>query len=131
MHAECFCGNVIIEIDGTPDWVSYCHCRSCRKATGAPVAAYASFKNNVLSTKSGALKFYESSPGTKWGSCSICNSPVTYQSSKYPNDTHFHLITIDAHESLRPHSHVHFEEKVSWIDIADDYPTYDGSGPDE
>lgn len=130
MQAECFCGDIKIEISGPPDWVSYCHCNSCRKATGAPVTAYASFKNTLLSVKSGKLNFYESSPGTKWGSCSVCHSPVSYQSKKYPEDTHFHLITISAYEDLRPDSHVHVEEKVQWLNIEDDCPKYEGNGPE-
>ena len=131
MQAECFCGGTKIEISGSPDSVSYCHCNSCRKATGAPVTAYASFKNSSLSFRSGELNFYESSPGTKWGSCSVCHSPVTYQSRKYPEETHFHLMTIGAYGDLPPGSHVHFEEKVRWMDIADDHPKYEGSGPDD
>jgi len=75
MISSCFCGSVNIDINGKPEWVSYCHCLSCRKATGAPVTAYASFRNSDLEYKTGDVQYYESSPGTKWGSCSVCNSP--------------------------------------------------------
>ncbi len=129
MQARCFCGDVRLVIAGSPDWVSYCHCKSCRKATGAPVTAYASFKNSLLSFESGKLNIYESSPGTKWGSCSKCHSPVSYQADKCPDDTHLHLITIDEYAELIPDSHVHFEEKVVWMNILDDHPKYQGSGP--
>lgn len=128
MISKCFCGSVQIEIAGSPDWVSYCHCNSCRKATGAPVTAYASFKNDLLTWRTGSVDYYESSPGTKWGSCSVCHSPMTYQAKKYPVETHIHLITIDECNDLRPESHVHCEESVPWLDLADELPRYDGSG---
>ena len=130
MISSCFCGSVKIEINGNPEWVSYCHCLSCRKATGAPVTAYASFKNTDLEYKAGDIQYYESSPGTKWGSCSKCNSPLTYQALKYPADTHIHLITIDKHSELSPDSHVHVEESVPWFTISDKHPKYQGSSDD-
>lgn len=131
MISKCFCEATKIEISGTPCWVGYCHCEDCRRATGAPVTAYASFKNNLLTFNSGELSHYESSPGTYWGSCSVCHSPMTYQSKKYPDDTHFHLITIDTYEDLSPDFHVHCSETVCWLNIADDWPKYEGSSPDD
>ena len=34
------CGAVRYEVRGEPFLVSYCHCRSCRKHNGGPVAGY-------------------------------------------------------------------------------------------
>lgn len=130
MRSRCFCETVEFAIAGVPEWVAYCHCEDCRRATGAPVTAYASFKNEVLELISGTLLYFESSPGTLWGSCSVCHSPITYQCEKYPEETHIHLITIDAHDDLSPDIHVHCSEKVRWLDIADDWPKYEEAGPD-
>lgn len=127
MISRCFCESTTIEISGSPEWVAYCHCEDCRRATGAPVTAYASYGNEFLSYLSGALSYYESSPGTRWGSCSDCHSPMTYQSKKYPAETHLHLITIDMYDELSPNFHVHVKESVHWLTIADDWPRYEGS----
>ena len=40
----CLCGAVRFTAEGAPKWTSYCHCQSCRRHTGAPVAAYAGFE---------------------------------------------------------------------------------------
>ncbi len=127
MISTCFCESIHIEISGTPEWVAYCHCRDCRMATGAPVTAYASFRNEYLKYLSGRLSHFESSPGTRWGSCSQCHSPLTYQTRKYPDETHLHLITIDRYDELSPNFHVHCSEQVRWLKIADDWPKHAGS----
>ncbi len=128
MISRCFCESTQIEISGIPEWIAYCHCEDCRRATGAPVTAYASYRNEYLVHVSGVLEYYESSPGTKWGSCSECHSPITYQSQKYPEETHLHLLSIDKHEELSPDFHVHCSEQVRWLTIADDWPKYEGTG---
>ena len=130
MIARCFCESTKIEVSGVPDWVAYCHCEDCRRVTGAPVTAYASYKDECLEYKSGALNYYESSPGTKWGSCSVCHSPMTYQTKKYLNETHIHIITIDEHDELSPDFHVHCSEAVRWFTIADEWPRYEGNSDD-
>lgn len=40
----CFCGAVEIEVTGAPEEMGYCHCRSCRTYSGAPLVAYLLFK---------------------------------------------------------------------------------------
>lgn len=127
MIARCFCESTKIEISGTPLWVAYCHCEDCRRMTGAPVTAYASFRNEYLKLQAGELQYYESSPGIDWGSCSNCHAPMTYQALKYPDETHLHLITIDKFDDLTPNFHVHCSEGVRWLNIADNWPRYDGS----
>ena len=39
-HGACFCGAIEIEVTGAPVEMGYCHCRSCRAYSGAPVAAF-------------------------------------------------------------------------------------------
>ena len=39
----CRCGAVRFEASAEPFHISYCHCSDCRRATGAPVAAYVGF----------------------------------------------------------------------------------------
>jgi hypothetical protein len=39
-QGECFCGAVRIEVAGEPKAMGYCHCRSCRSWSAAPVNAF-------------------------------------------------------------------------------------------
>jgi hypothetical protein len=56
-HAgTCFCGAVAIEARGAPLEMGYCHCRSCRQHSGAPVSAYLLWKaEDVRVTRGAAL----------------------------------------------------------------------------
>ena len=39
-HGRCFCGAIEIEATGEPQSMGYCHCRSCRSWSAAPVNAF-------------------------------------------------------------------------------------------
>jgi hypothetical protein len=53
MHTgSCFCGAVELEVEGAPEGMGYCHCRSCRSWSGGPVNAFSLWKpENVRVTK--------------------------------------------------------------------------------
>ena len=40
-RGSCLCGEVRFEIDGFTDYVSYCHCKLCRKFHGAAFSTMA------------------------------------------------------------------------------------------
>src|SRR5262245_56743801 len=44
----CFCGAVEIEVTGPPIEMGYCHCKSCRSYSGAPVSAYSLWKSENI-----------------------------------------------------------------------------------
>lgn len=43
-QGECFCGAVKIEVNGEPEGMGYCHCRSCRSWSGGPVNGFTLWK---------------------------------------------------------------------------------------
>ncbi len=45
----CMCGAVRYELDDAGSVANYCHCRSCRMATGGPVAAFVDLKPGAFS----------------------------------------------------------------------------------
>ncbi len=51
-QGECFCGTVKIEVEGEPEGMGYCHCRSCRSWSGGPVNGFTLWKpENVRYTQ--------------------------------------------------------------------------------
>jgi hypothetical protein len=50
----CFCGAVELEVTGVPEAMGYCHCRSCRSWSGAPVNAFSLWKPVAVRIKSGS-----------------------------------------------------------------------------
>src|SRR3954453_23911226 len=50
----CFCGAVEVEVAGSPEVMGYCHCRSCRWWSAAPVNAFTLWKPEAVRVTSGA-----------------------------------------------------------------------------
>jgi hypothetical protein len=51
---SCFCGAVTVEVTGSPEAMGYCHCRSCRSWSGAPVNAFTLWKPEAVRITKGA-----------------------------------------------------------------------------
>lgn len=47
-HAECQCGQLVVESDGDPDFVIACNCQACQKRTGSPFGAGMYFQRKDL-----------------------------------------------------------------------------------
>src|SRR5262249_8230713 len=47
MSGGCLCGAVRYEIRGKPREVSHCHCATCRRAAGAPVVTWATYRREA------------------------------------------------------------------------------------
>ena len=51
---SCFCGAVKLEVTGSPVAMGYCHCKSCRSWSGAPVNAFSLWNPEAVRVSSGA-----------------------------------------------------------------------------
>jgi hypothetical protein len=65
----CLCGAVRFVATRRPKWVAWCHCRSCRRHSGAPVSVFAAFERAAYVVIKGEITKFGSSPGVHWGSC--------------------------------------------------------------
>mgnify|MGYP001828849422 CR=1 FL=1 len=65
----CLCGAIRFQAIGAPLWTAYCHCQSCRRATGSPVAAFAGFPADRFVVTRGAPRRRQSSPGVVRSFC--------------------------------------------------------------
>lgn len=77
IEGRCLCGAVCFAATGKPKAVFWCHCRRCRRHSGAPVSVFVGFdKENYVLTKGEIAKF-ASSAGTVRGFCRTCGSTLT------------------------------------------------------
>jgi hypothetical protein len=53
-QGSCFCGAVQIKVEGSPEAMGYCHCRSCRSWSAGPVNAFSLWKPSAVSIERGA-----------------------------------------------------------------------------
>ncbi len=124
----CMCGAVRFHIRGTPFDVAYCHCQSCRKHTGGPVATLAGFKVGEVSFTGAGRKLYGSSPGVHRAFCGDCGTSLTWEGEVHDKGPimEFHISTFDDPEVLVPTSHANEPERIGWFDVADELPRYEG-----
>ena len=69
-----FCGAVTLEVDGSPEAMGYCHCRSCRSWSGGPVNAFSLWKPGAVRVTSGAdhIATFAKTPVSERKYCTRC-----------------------------------------------------------
>jgi hypothetical protein len=108
----CFCGAVTVEVEGEPEAMGYCHCRSCRSWSGGPVNAFSLWKPEAVKVTAGAehIASFEKTPmsGRRW--CARCGGHLM--------TAHPTLGLIDVFAAtlptldFRPGVHVNYAETV-------------------
>jgi len=124
----CLCGAIRYRAKGAPEGAGYCHCRSCRRHSGAPLTAFVVFAAEQVEWVSGDRARYESSPGVYRTFCQDCGSTLTYE-ARYQNKdiVEFHISSLDDPEAFPPNEHTHYRERISWLHVADELPKFPGS----
>jgi len=113
----CMCGAVRYELDDAGSVANYCHCRSCRMATGGPVAAFVDLKPGAFSWTKGPARFFESSPGVRRGFCASCGTALTYEADDSPDEVHVMSPTLDDPAPFAPTGFFYEEERLSWLHL--------------
>jgi len=124
----CLCGRMRYAAEGEPLWVAHCHCESCRRASGAPMVTWAGFRRERVKWTAGTPQAYGSSPGVERRFCPACGAPLTYESTRWPDETHILAATLDDPESVTPTRHVYWAEHLAWMAPGDDLPRFPGTG---
>ena len=126
----CMCGAVRYRASGTPEGSGYCHCRSCRHHTGAPVAAFVVFAAEQIEWVAGDRARYESSPGIVRAFCRDCGTSLTWEGGHKGRDLiDLHISTLDEPSAFLPNEHTHYGERIPWLQLTDDLPKYPASMP--
>jgi hypothetical protein len=114
----CLCGMVRYRATDAPLWVAHCHCASCRRATGAPVATYAGFPAEKFAWTAGEAASFASSPGVLRTFCGRCGTSLTYQGERWPGEVHVLAATLDRPEAVMPEREAFAEERLPWLHLA-------------
>jgi hypothetical protein len=121
-EGSCLCRNVQYEIDGELGEFGYCHCTSCRKASGSAHAANAPVARAQFRLVSGAdsLREFESSPGKLRAFCSRCGSPIYAYLTTSAEVLRIRLGTLDTPFEKAPTAHTWVSDKAPWDPIKGD-----------
>ena len=127
MHrGSCLCGRIAYELSEEPGEFGYCHCTSCRKASGSAHAANAPVSRAAFRLLRGAqvLREYESSPGKFRAFCSACGSPLYAYLASSREILRLRLGSLDTPFTRTPRAHTWVSDKAGWEPIADALPQF-------
>ncbi len=119
---RCLCGAVELRLTEGPTVVSFCHCGTCRRATGGPVSLFAGFRTAALTYSRARPRSFNSSPGIDRPFCPDCGSRIGYLDARLPGWIYVHAGILDAPERLRPQRHAWDQERLPWLHIDDGLP---------
>ena len=111
-RGECFCGAVRIEVAGEPEGMGYCHCRSCRWWSAAPVNAFTLWKPDAVRITQGAehVGMFQKTPISQRQYCRTCGGHLL--------TNHPLLGLVDVYAAtvptlpFRPGLHINYAETV-------------------
>lgn len=125
LEGGCFCGDIRYRMTAEPFNVCFCHCESCRRASGGACVPWASITKANFEFHGHAPARYESSKGVVRTFCPRCGSALTYEQTD-SDSVDITLATLDDPESLTPTCHIWVSDNPSWLVISDGLPEYSG-----
>jgi hypothetical protein len=124
IEGGCVCGALRYQASGTAYGITHCHCRTCRRASGAPFVTWAGFDSDKFTLTHGQPASYASSENVIRTFCGRCGTALTYQRLDLPDSIDVTLGSMDDPEQLKPEDHTWIESRLSWIVLGDHLPTY-------
>jgi len=115
-RGSCLCGAVAYEVSGELGDFGYCHCTSCRKASGSAHAANAPVDRTAFRLVRGGARVreYESSPGKLRAFCERCGSPLYAYLAAAPETIRLRIGSLDTPFAKRAQAHTWVSDKADW-----------------
>ena len=123
---SCLCRRVQYEVTGEIGDFGYCHCTSCRKASGTAHSANAPVQRSDFLLTSGAeeLREFESSSGRVRVFCGRCGSPLYAYLRGDIDIIRIRLGSLDTALAKEPKAHTWVSDKAPWEPIEDRLPQF-------
>jgi len=102
-----------------------CHCSDCRRATGAPVVAWALAAKGAVRIE-GEPKVYVSSENGRRYFCGNCGSSLFYTNEPtFPGMIDIQTATLDDPDAIPMGIHIQVAERIGWMAHAHELPMFD------
>jgi len=130
IEGRCACGAITVRIQGPLGALTFCHCRTCRKATSAPylaalpVAAAAFELNDPQALRCG----YRSSPDKVRYFCARCGSPL-YSQRDGASEVRVRAGLLELPATVERIGHIFCADSAAWDVARDGLPRFDGFEP--
>jgi hypothetical protein len=122
VEGRCLCGAVRFFARGEPAELSWRHCQSCRRHTGAPASAFVAFKRDAYVVTEGEITKFNSSPGRLRGFCARCGSTMKCEGKGLPEIQFHRHVYLRRRLSAQTAKQFFPEERLPWVHPTDDAP---------
>lgn len=119
----CLCGKLRYRVAVGGAVATYCHCRMCRTASGAPVVAWLTIASARFSYVSGAPAIYRSSAKAAREFCAKCGSQIAFRPIDRA-EIDLTCGTLDDPAIVAPSAHIWWESKIAWLALDDHLPRH-------
>lgn len=124
IQGGCHCGAIRYEASAGPRGGTICHCRSCRRLTGAPAVAWASFEASQVRFTAGDPQELASSPGVRRRFCRDCGTHLSYESQASPGELDLTTASLDDPGAFAPAHHTWMSHNIAWVRFGDGLPAF-------
>lgn len=129
IEGGCLCAAVRYRITGTPAISATCQCRTCRKASAAPVVPWIHLDAAHFAFTAGQPVEFNSSPDVTRTFCGRCGTPLTYRKADYGPAIDVTTASLDDPEQFPPVIHFWTSHRLGWVRLADDLPCLEEGPP--
>jgi hypothetical protein len=120
----CFCGAVRYQVTGEIFDMTTCHCRTCRRVSGAPEVSWFTVAPGGFQLLNGTPAELRSSAHVTRTFCAACGTALTYRRDDAPEELDITICSLDQPEALAPADHTHTSDRLPWNVIGDGLPQY-------
>jgi predicted GNAT family N-acyltransferase len=125
----CACGAIRYRVSGELHSRVICHCRSCRRATGALQVPWFTVPRSALQWLKGEPLRRESSPGTWRSHCAACGTALTYEAPgplQPSPEIDVTTVSLDEPEAAAPEAHIWTGDDQGWMRGVGQLPRFAG-----
>ncbi|MBV9992367.1 MAG: GFA family protein [Alphaproteobacteria bacterium] len=97
----------------------------CRRASGAPVLAFATVLREHFVVTRGDIASWKSSEIGSRGFCRDCGTQLTMSVAHQPDTLDFTIASLDEPDAVAPDFHIWFGSRISWFDTSDAKPRHE------
>ena len=120
----CMCGAIRYRATARPSRCVICHCRDCRKHSGAPCLSFVHFPADAFTWLTAEPRRYRSSVYAERGFCAACGSTLSMHEEILADRVQIALGSLDDPNRVRPDDHVWTSSRIEWFDLNDDLPRF-------
>lgn len=124
----CLCGAVRYAVDPADAVVDYCHCVTCRRASGAMAVAWMQVPPVAFRWTDGEPAAYRASRDAQRYFCRACGSPLAMADDQGLS-VGVLVGSLDDPEPFPPTAHGYERSRISWVALCDGLPRHDQAPP--